>query len=92
MSELWQTLTEAVDAEAIPRTDERYRLDPAHIDVDLWRLTAAANQAATAVDSTRHTLALREIVQRRRRGPGRRGDPRRDMSAQPDPRPRRERR
>jgi len=62
MSELRQTLAEAVGAEAIPRTDERYRLDSAHIDVDLWRLTAAADHAATTVDPTRHALALQEIV------------------------------
>ncbi|WP_204012827.1 BTAD domain-containing putative transcriptional regulator [Virgisporangium aurantiacum] len=62
MSELRQTLAEAVGAETIPRTDERYRLDPAHITVDLWKLTAAADDAATAVDPAHHAAALRQVI------------------------------
>jgi DNA-binding SARP family transcriptional activator len=60
--ELRDTLAEAADAEAIPRTDERYRLDPAHLDVDVWRLTAAARRAATTVEPAHHADALREVI------------------------------
>jgi len=62
ISELRDTLAEAAGAEAIPRTDERYRLDPAHLDVDVWRLTAAARRAATTVDPSQHALALHEVI------------------------------
>jgi DNA-binding SARP family transcriptional activator len=62
ISELRDTLTEATGAQAITRTDERYRLDPAHIDVDVWQLTAAARRAATTVDPHQHALALHEVI------------------------------
>ncbi len=62
MSELRQTLTEAAGAEAITRTDERYRLEPAHVHVDVWRLTAAAHRAATTVEPAHHAAALHEVI------------------------------
>ncbi|MER7894461.1 hypothetical protein ABTX15_32150 [Micromonospora sp. NPDC094482] len=36
----------------LEHTDERYRLNPAQVDVDLWRLHAAVQHAATAVTNT----------------------------------------
>ena len=42
MSELRHHMQETLDADAIVRTDERYKLDPAQIDVDLWHLNALA--------------------------------------------------
>jgi len=62
ISELRDVLAEAAGAEAIPRTDERYRLDPAHLDVDVWRLTTAARRAATTVEPTHHADALHEVI------------------------------
>ncbi len=62
ISELRDVLAEAAGAEAIPRTDERYRLDPAHLDVDVWQLTAAARRAATTVEPTHHADALHEVI------------------------------
>jgi DNA-binding SARP family transcriptional activator len=62
ISELRDVLAEAAGAEIIPRTDERYRLDPARLDVDVWRLTAAARRAATTVEPAHHTDALHEVI------------------------------
>ncbi len=62
ISELRDTLAEAAGAQAIPRTDERYHLDPAHLDVDVWHLTAAAHHASTTVDPSQHALALHEVI------------------------------
>jgi DNA-binding SARP family transcriptional activator/nucleoid-associated protein YgaU len=46
----------------ISYAEERYRLDPQHVDVDLWRLTTAVAQAAVAVDPDAHRQSLHEIV------------------------------
>src|SRR5262249_23722101 len=62
ISELRDTLAEAAGPEATPRTDERSRLDPAHLDVDVWQLIAAARRAATTVEPAHHADALREII------------------------------
>ena len=62
MSELRQRLDESVHAETIPRTGERYHLDPHHVDVDLWRLNSAIDRAATALDPAAHEIALRKII------------------------------
>jgi DNA-binding SARP family transcriptional activator len=60
--ELRDTLAEAAGAQTITRTDERYRLDPAHLDVDVWQLTAAARRAATTVEPVHHADALHEVI------------------------------
>jgi DNA-binding SARP family transcriptional activator/LysM repeat protein len=67
MHDLRQTLAEAIDpergeAEPIPRTDERYHLDPNLVDIDLWMLNAAIDHAATAVQPGEHDAALRAII------------------------------
>ena len=62
ISELRDVLAEAAGTEAITRTDERYRLDPAHLDVDIWQLTAAARRAATTIEPTHHADALHEVI------------------------------
>jgi DNA-binding SARP family transcriptional activator len=62
ISELRDILAEAAGAEAITRTDERYRLDPAHLDVDVWQLAAAARRAATTVEPAHHADALHEVI------------------------------
>ena len=62
ISELRQTLHEAIAADAIIRTGDRYRLDPTHADVDLWRLNQAVDHAATTVDPDTHHQALRDII------------------------------
>ena len=62
ISELRQTLSEATGADPLPRTDDRYHLDPAHVDVDLWALNATVDYADTAVDPAEHTAALRKAI------------------------------
>ncbi|MEV4199330.1 BTAD domain-containing putative transcriptional regulator [Micromonospora globbae] len=62
MSELRQTLAEAAGADPVERTDGRYHLDPQLIDIDLWALNTAIDQAATAVDPAQHAAALRRII------------------------------
>ncbi len=62
ISELRQALDDALGVEAIPRAEDKYRLDPQHIDVDLWQLTTAVDQAATTVDPEAHTRALRDVI------------------------------
>ncbi|TWG28211.1 DNA-binding SARP family transcriptional activator [Micromonospora palomenae] len=49
---LYTTLSDlrrTIGAAAVHHRDDRYRLDPDHVDVDLWRLRAAAQHAATAL-------------------------------------------
>ena len=46
----------------ISYAEERYRLDPQHVDVDLWRLNTAIAQAAVTVDPDAHRRALREVA------------------------------
>ncbi len=55
-------LREATDTEVIIHTGEGYRLDPAHVDVDLWRLRTAVAEAATALDPTDRHRALRQVI------------------------------
>ena len=62
ISELRHHLGDALGADAITRTGDRYRLDPERVEVDLWRLTAAVQNAATAIDADRHAAALRRLV------------------------------
>jgi DNA-binding SARP family transcriptional activator len=62
MSELRGQLDDAIHAEAIPRTGDRYRLDPDHVHVDLWTFTTAVEHATTTLDPAAHTAALHRIV------------------------------
>jgi hypothetical protein len=64
LSELRHTLTDAVGADPVSRTQDRYHLDPALIDVDLWHLHAAVDRAATAVDPAHQQAALQEVIRR----------------------------
>ncbi|WP_196255728.1 hypothetical protein [Micromonospora sp. WMMC415] len=49
LSDLRSTLRAAGGLAALSHTDNRYRLNPAHLDVDLWRLRTLAAHAATAL-------------------------------------------
>ncbi|MEV6370129.1 BTAD domain-containing putative transcriptional regulator [Micromonospora musae] len=49
LSELRGSIRTACGLNLIDHADDRYRLNPSQIDVDLWRLYAAAQHAATAV-------------------------------------------
>jgi hypothetical protein len=62
MSELRQLLYEALGDEAIVRADDRYKLDPARVNVDLWRLNTAVDRAPTAVDPNDHVRALHTVI------------------------------
>jgi hypothetical protein len=62
ISELRHHLGDALGADAITRTGDRHRLDPEHVDVDLWQLTAAVHNATTAIDADQHGAALRQVV------------------------------
>ncbi|MGN9807105.1 AfsR/SARP family transcriptional regulator [Micromonospora sp. L32] len=60
---LYTTLSDlrrTIGAAAVHHRDDRYRLDPDHVDVDLWRLRAAAHRAATAL--TDHTGAWQKVI------------------------------
>jgi hypothetical protein len=46
----------------IVRAGDRYRLNPDHVDVDLWHLHTAIDQAATTTNPTARTNALRQVV------------------------------
>jgi hypothetical protein len=46
----------------IERTDDRYRLQPATIDVDLWQLQQAVRTAQVTTDPTRHARALQHVI------------------------------
>ncbi|MCP3785267.1 hypothetical protein NLX85_18030 [Micromonospora sp. A3M-1-15] len=49
LSDLRAAIRTATDATVLRHTDDRYHLDPDRVDVDLWRLHAAAHHAATAL-------------------------------------------
>ncbi|MGR6320024.1 hypothetical protein Q2K19_25755 [Micromonospora soli] len=49
LSDLRAAIRTATDATVLGHTDDRYHLNPDRVDVDLWRLHAAARNAATAL-------------------------------------------
>ncbi|MET8836975.1 hypothetical protein ABZV78_24095 [Micromonospora sp. NPDC004540] len=49
LSDLRAAIRTATDATVLGHTDDRYHLNPDRVDVDLWRLHAAAHHAATAL-------------------------------------------
>lgn len=49
LSDLRAAIRTATGATVIAHTDDRYHLNPDRVDVDLWRLHAAAHHAATAL-------------------------------------------
>ncbi|MFJ8685497.1 hypothetical protein [Micromonospora wenchangensis] len=59
LSDLRSTIRTASDLPVIDHSDDRYRLNPAHIDVDLWGLHTAINQAAATLA---HTTAAWQTV------------------------------
>ncbi|WP_328851279.1 hypothetical protein OG994_25960 [Micromonospora globbae] len=52
LSELRGVVRDACGLNLLDHADDRYRLNPAHIQVDLWRLHDAIQHAATAVTNT----------------------------------------
>ncbi|MET7951611.1 hypothetical protein [Micromonospora sp. NPDC005324] len=60
LSELRTVIRDASGMHVIEHTDDRYRLNPAHVDVDLWQLQAAIHHAASAVTNT--TAAWQAVV------------------------------
>ncbi|MEV6797653.1 hypothetical protein AB0M91_04815 [Micromonospora rifamycinica] len=52
LSELRSTIRTASDLPVVNHSDDRYRLNPAHIDVDLWQLHATIHQAAANLTHT----------------------------------------
>ncbi|WP_329007601.1 hypothetical protein OG271_17950 [Micromonospora rifamycinica] len=52
LSDLRSTIRTASDLPVIDHSDDRYRLNPAHIDVDLWHLHATIHRATTALTHT----------------------------------------
>jgi DNA-binding SARP family transcriptional activator len=62
ITKLRAALGEAAGAPVLVRDGDRYRLDLQHIDVDLWRLHAAVDRAATAIDPDERHAALHAVV------------------------------
>lgn len=62
ISELRHNLAAPSGANVILSTAGRYRLDPQHVDVDLWYLHAAIERAVSAVDPDAHTGALHDVI------------------------------
>ncbi|MEU8159476.1 hypothetical protein [Micromonospora parva] len=60
LSELRTVVRDASGMHVIEYTDDRYRLNPAHLNVDLWQLQAAIHHAASAVTNT--TAAWQAVV------------------------------
>ncbi|MGW5669820.1 AfsR/SARP family transcriptional regulator, partial [Micromonospora sp. NPDC003776] len=60
LSELRGTVRAACGLAIVDHTDDRYRLNPEHLDVDLWRFHTAVQHAATAVTNT--TTAWQAII------------------------------
>jgi hypothetical protein len=62
MSSTRKILDPLAGGPTIVHLGDRYRLNPNQVDVDLWRLHTAINQAAATTDPTTHTDALRRVV------------------------------
>ncbi|MFI2663414.1 hypothetical protein [Micromonospora carbonacea] len=60
LSDLRKDITTTGQPNPIEHTNDRYHLNPQHIDVDLWQLNAAIDHAATAL--TNHTHAYQAII------------------------------
>ncbi|MFI7650900.1 BTAD domain-containing putative transcriptional regulator [Micromonospora sp. NPDC049460] len=60
LSDLRSTVRAACGLNLIDHTDDRYRLNEAHVDVDLWRFQDVCRHAATAV--TDHSTSWQTIV------------------------------
>ncbi|MET7673069.1 AfsR/SARP family transcriptional regulator [Micromonospora luteifusca] len=61
LSDLRGAIRTASGLHVIDHTDDRYRLNPAHVDVDLWHLHAAIHHAATtATDTTTNWQTIRD--------------------------------
>ncbi|PSK65000.1 hypothetical protein B0E53_03038 [Micromonospora sp. MH33] len=60
LSDLRASIRAACGLHVIDHADDRYRLSPAHLDVDLWHLNAALRHAATAVTNDR--AAWRAVI------------------------------
>jgi hypothetical protein len=62
MGTLKQILNPAAGGPIVIRDGDRYRLNPHHVEVDLWQLRAAVHAAATATNDAARSDALRQIV------------------------------
>lgn len=60
LSDLRTSVRDACGLHVIDHADDRYRLNPAHLDVDLWHLNAALRHATTAITPT--TEAWQAVV------------------------------
>ncbi|WP_228543847.1 hypothetical protein [Micromonospora sp. S-DT3-3-22] len=60
VSDLRSTIRTASDLPVIDHSDDRYRLNPAHIDVDLWQLHTTIHHATTALAPA--TTAWRTVL------------------------------
>ncbi|MEU8048412.1 BTAD domain-containing putative transcriptional regulator [Micromonospora haikouensis] len=60
LSDLRRDITATGHPSPVEHTNDRYRLSRNHIDVDLWRLNAAIDNAATALTDSAH--AYRTII------------------------------
>ncbi|MEV1329885.1 hypothetical protein AB0J20_09955 [Micromonospora costi] len=60
LSELRGAVRDTCGLNVIDHTDDRYRLNPTNIQVDLWRLHDAIQHAATAVTNT--TIARQAVI------------------------------
>ncbi|MEU8370063.1 AfsR/SARP family transcriptional regulator [Micromonospora tulbaghiae] len=60
LSDLRTSIRDAGGLHVIDHADDRYRLNPAHLDVDLWHLNAALRHATTAI--TPSTEAWQAVV------------------------------
>ncbi|MEV1321275.1 tetratricopeptide repeat protein [Micromonospora arborensis] len=61
LSDLRGAIRTASGLHVIDHTDDRYRLNPAHVNVDLWHLQTAVHHAATTVtDTTTAWQAIRD--------------------------------
>ncbi|GIH21374.1 hypothetical protein [Rugosimonospora africana] len=59
---LRDAITPVADGPVVLHADERYRLNPQHLDVDLWQLDDAIEAATTAATTNEQITALREAI------------------------------
>ncbi|WFE93562.1 hypothetical protein [Micromonospora sp. WMMD987] len=62
LSDLRRTIRSTNDLPVIDHSDNHYRLNPAHIDVDLWQLHATIHQAAATLTLTHTATAWQTVL------------------------------
>jgi DNA-binding SARP family transcriptional activator len=62
ISTVHRTLDTAAGGPTITRAGDRYRLNPDHVEVDLWRLLEVVRAASSPLYATQRAAVLRQVI------------------------------